>query len=70
LLIAGFATDVLYWRTLLFQWNNFSVWLTTAGLLIAALATLALALDATRGRMRASLGGASPDRPRPPCSRY
>jgi uncharacterized membrane protein len=48
LLIAAFATDVIYWRTLLFQWDNFSIWLITAGLVLAALAGLALLLDVAR----------------------
>jgi uncharacterized membrane protein len=45
LLIAALATDVLYWRTFLTQWENFSVWLITGGLLLAALAGIALVLD-------------------------
>jgi uncharacterized membrane protein len=49
LLIAAFATDVIYWRTLLFQWDNFSIWLLAAGLVLAALAGLALLVDVARG---------------------
>ncbi|HEX4157417.1 MAG TPA: DUF2231 domain-containing protein [Rhizomicrobium sp.] len=45
LLVAAFITDLIYWRTLLFQWNNFSVWLIVAGLVLAALSGLALLLD-------------------------
>jgi uncharacterized membrane protein len=45
LLIAAFVTDLLYWRTLLFQWNNFSAWLLTAGLILAGLAALAFLVD-------------------------
>ena len=45
LLIAALATDVLYWRTFLTQWENFSIWLITGGLLLAALAGIALLLD-------------------------
>jgi uncharacterized membrane protein len=45
LLIAAFATDVTYAKTLLFQWDNFSIWLLTGGLLLAAFAGLALVLD-------------------------
>jgi uncharacterized membrane protein len=45
LLIAAFATDVIYAKTLLFQWDNFSVWLLTCGLLLAAFAGVALVLD-------------------------
>jgi len=51
LLIATFATDLLYWQTQLFQWNNFSIWLLTAGLTLAAAAGLALLLDVARRRL-------------------
>lgn len=45
LLIGAFVTDLLYWRTLLSQWETFSIWLITGGLLLAALSGLALLLD-------------------------
>ena len=45
LFIAALVTDVLYWRTALTQWENFSVWLITGGLVLAAVAGLALLLD-------------------------
>jgi uncharacterized membrane protein len=45
LLIAAFVTDVTYANTLLFQWDNFSIWLLTGGLVLAAFAGLALVLD-------------------------
>jgi uncharacterized membrane protein len=45
LFIAALVTDVLYWRTALTQWENFSIWLITGGLLLAAVAGLALLLD-------------------------
>ncbi|RAK61297.1 hypothetical protein DJ021_16560 [Phenylobacterium hankyongense] len=57
LLIAAFATDVIYWRTLLFQWNNFSIWLLATGLVLAALAGLALLLDVARRRIDAMAWG-------------
>ncbi|THD60246.1 DUF2231 domain-containing protein [Phenylobacterium sp.] len=57
LLIAAFATDVMYWRTLLFQWDNFSVWLIAGGLVLAALAGLAILLDAARRRLGAMAWG-------------
>jgi uncharacterized membrane protein len=57
LLIAAFATDVVYWRTLLFQWDNFSIWLIVAGLVLAALAGLALLLDVAARRIRAMAWG-------------
>jgi uncharacterized membrane protein len=45
LLIATFASDLLYWRTLLFQWNNVAGWLLAAGLVLAALAAIAFIVD-------------------------
>jgi uncharacterized membrane protein len=51
LLIAALATDVAYTNTLLFQWANFSIWLLTGGLLLAALAGLALILDIASRRI-------------------
>ena len=51
LLIATFGTDFIYARTLLFQWANFSIWLLTGGLVMAALAGLALVLDVVLRRV-------------------
>jgi uncharacterized membrane protein len=51
LLIAALATDLLYVNTLLFQWDNFSIWLLTGGLVLAALAGLALVLDMVSHRI-------------------
>ena len=45
LLIAALATDLAYANSLLFQWENFSIWLLAGGLLLAALAGLAVLLD-------------------------
>ena len=45
LLIATFVSDVLYWQTLLFQWNNVSEWLLAAGLVLAAFAAVAFIID-------------------------
>lgn len=42
LLIGTFFTDLLYLRTLNSQWETFSVWQLTAGLLVAGLAALTL----------------------------
>ena len=57
LLLAGFVTDVCYWRTLLVQWENFSMWLIAGGLLAALLAGLLLLLDAALGRLRSIARG-------------
>jgi uncharacterized membrane protein len=45
LLIGALATDVFYAETLVFQWNNFSIWLITGGLVLAAIAALGLIID-------------------------
>jgi uncharacterized membrane protein len=49
LLIAGFVSDVLYWQTLLFQWNNVAQWLVAGGLVLALLAAVAFVVDLARG---------------------
>jgi len=48
------ATDIIYARTAQMQWANFSIWLITGGLLMAALAVVAGIVDAlaSRGRVR------------------
>jgi uncharacterized membrane protein len=50
LLIAATITDLTYAKSLLFQWSNFSIWLITGGLVVAAIAGLALLLDVLLGR--------------------
>ena len=50
LLIATFASDLLYWRTLLFQWNNVAGWLLAAGLIVAAFAAIAFIVDVVIAR--------------------
>jgi uncharacterized membrane protein len=49
-LIGALVTDILYSQTADMQWANFSVWLITAGLILALLAGLALVLDIALGR--------------------
>ena len=49
LLIGALVTDVLYADTAEMQWANFSVWLITAGLVLALLAGIALLLDFALG---------------------
>jgi len=51
LLIAAFATDLAYAKSLLFQWENFSIWLITGGLILAALAGLTLIIDVVSHRI-------------------
>ncbi len=45
LLIAGLATDIMYWNTSNWQWANSSAWLIAAGLVLALVATIALIID-------------------------
>lgn len=52
LLIATFVSDYLYWDTLLFQYNNFSGWLLTGGLVLSLLAAIAFVIDLVLGRIR------------------
>ena len=51
LLIAAFVTDLLYWQTLLFQYNNFSGWLLGGGLLLTLLAAIAFVIDLVLGNV-------------------
>ena len=51
LLMAAFVSDLLYWQTLLFQYNNFSGWLLAGGLVLALLAAIAFVIDLALGRI-------------------
>lgn len=48
LLIAAFASDLLYWQTSLFQYDNVSGWLLAGGLALALLAAIAFVIDLAR----------------------
>ena len=52
LLIAAFVSDVMYCRTSIWQWANFSAWLISAGLVMALVATIVLVIDFVIGRAR------------------
>jgi uncharacterized membrane protein len=52
LLIAAFASDLMYYETSLVAWANSSAWLITAGLVLALLAAIALLIDVTVGHGR------------------
>ena len=43
--VGTFVTDLAYWRTASTQWETFSVWLLTAGLVMGGFATLAGLID-------------------------
>jgi len=51
LLSVAFVTDLFYCQTLSSQWETFSIWLLTAGLVVAAVSGLALALDVALRRI-------------------
>jgi uncharacterized membrane protein len=44
-LLGAFVTDVLYVETYLGMWESFSIWLLTAGMIVAAFAGIALLVD-------------------------
>ena len=50
LLIAALATDAMYVRTSIGQWCNASAWLIAAGLVLALVAAVMLAVDVLTGR--------------------
>jgi uncharacterized membrane protein len=39
--VGAFVTDIVYWRSMSFMWETFSVWLLAAGLVAAGLAVIA-----------------------------
>jgi uncharacterized membrane protein len=43
--VGAFITDIVYWRSMSFIWETFSVWLLTAGLVGAGLAVIAGLVD-------------------------
>jgi uncharacterized membrane protein len=47
-------TDLVYWRTAAVMWERFSVWLITAGLLMAVLAAIAAVVEVANGEQKPS----------------
>ena len=43
--VGTLLSDIVYWRTAAMQWANFSVWMLTIGLIVAAFAVLAGIID-------------------------
>ncbi|PRX10098.1 UNVERIFIED_ORG: putative membrane protein [Martelella mediterranea] len=43
-------TDILYWRTSMLMWQNFSAWLLFGGLVFGAIAVIAGLVDAFRSK--------------------
>lgn len=48
--VGALITDIAYWRTASMEWETFSVWLITLGLVTAGLAFLLLLIDVLRPR--------------------
>jgi uncharacterized membrane protein len=48
--VGAFATDLVYWRSMSFIWATFSVWLLTAGLIMAAFAAIVGLVDFAANR--------------------
>ncbi|MEO1987148.1 MAG: DUF2231 domain-containing protein [Martelella sp.] len=46
--VFALVTDILYWRTSVLMWQNFSAWLLLGGLVFGALAILAGIVDLLR----------------------
>jgi len=44
------VTDLVYWQTPDVLWERFSIWLITAGLIVAGLAVIAYVIDLAGGR--------------------
>src|SRR5882757_7217774 len=44
------VTDLVYWQIPDVMWERFSIWLITAGLIVAGLATVAYAVELAGGR--------------------
>jgi uncharacterized membrane protein len=52
LLIAAFASDIMYSQTSLMQWSNASEWLIATGLVFALVAAIVLLIEALIGTAR------------------
>jgi uncharacterized membrane protein len=48
--VGALVTDVVYWQMPDVVWERFSIWLITAGLLVAGLAVIAYIIDLVTGR--------------------
>jgi uncharacterized membrane protein len=58
--VGAFVTDLAYWRTASYLWETFSVWLLTAGLVMAGFAVLAGLIDFVGNRRIRALRPAWP----------
>jgi uncharacterized membrane protein len=58
--VGAFVTDLAYWHTASYLWETFSVWLLTAGLVMAGFAVLAGLIDFVGNRRIRALRPAWP----------
>lgn len=56
--VGAFVTDIVYWRSMSFIWETFSVWLLTAGLILGSLASLAGLIEFVGNQRIRALPGA------------
>jgi uncharacterized membrane protein len=54
--IGAFVTDLAYWRNPDVLWERFSIWLITAGMIVAAVAVIAGVIDLATGKRFRTLG--------------
>ena len=52
--VGALVTDLVYWQTPDVLWERFSIWLITAGLIVAGLAVIAYVIDLAGGRQIAA----------------
>jgi len=52
--VGALVTDLAYWQTPDVLWERFSIWLITAGLIVAGLAVIAYVIDLAGGRQIAA----------------
>jgi uncharacterized membrane protein len=48
--VGAFVTDLVYWRNPDVLWERFSIWLITAGLIVAGFAVIAGVIDVAAGK--------------------
>src|SRR5258706_11463327 len=52
--VGALVTDLVYWQTPDVLWERFSIWLITAGLIVAGLSVIAYLIDLAGGKQIAS----------------
>src|SRR5258706_5680131 len=52
--VGSLVTDFVYWQPPDVLWKSFSIWLITAGLIVAGLAVIAYVIDLSGGRQIAA----------------